>query len=125
MFLALNQQFHDDPTLFVMDVSLDVPSLTNVLDPQQEQESAIFFNDLLKQEPMYNDNKIGMEKRRALIDHIGKLLMRREGERFVLNEEEFNSILETQQAGQQAAVQEEAAMQDVQAISQSVPQGVQ
>ena len=74
---------------------------------------------------MYNDNKIGMEKRRALIDHIGKLLMRREGERFVLNEEEFNSILETQQAGQQAAVQEEAALQDVQAISQSVPQGVQ
>ena len=125
MFLALNQQFHDDPTLFVMDVSLDVPSLTNVLDPQQEQESAIFFNDLLKQEPMYNDNKIGMEKRRALIDHIGKLLMRREGERFVLNEEEFNSILETQQAGQQAVVAEEAAMQDAQAISQSVPQGVQ
>ncbi len=125
MFLALNQQFHDDPTLFVMDVSLDIPSLTNVLDPQEEKESAIFFNELLSKEPMYNDNKIGMEKKRALIDHIGRLLMRREGENFTINQEEFDSILETQQAAQQAILGEQAAQEDLSVISQQVPQGVQ
>lgn len=114
MFLALNQQYHDEGYKFVMDVTLDVPSLTSMTDPQQEKQEMIFMNEMLAKEPMYNQGKIGLEKRRAVIEEIIRMIKRRKASDFYMTSEDLDATLQIMQQAASAQMDKQAIAEQMQ-----------
>ncbi len=110
MFLALNQQFHDDAPLFVMDVSLDVPSLTNVVDPDQEKQEAFALYDLISKAVPYQTPN-GTRKINNLIQDIIRLLKRRNVDSYQLTNEEIEADLQAAQQMASAQLDKQAALE--------------
>ena len=114
MFLALNQQYHDEGYKFVMDCALDVPSLTSMTNPEQEKQEMIFLNQMLAAEPIYNQGKIGLEKRRAVIEEIVRMIKRRKAGDFYMTSEELDAVLQTQALATEAMLDKQAVAEEMQ-----------
>ncbi len=112
MFLALNQQYHDEGYKFAMDVSLDVPALTNVLDPTQEKNDAVFMHERMLQNPMYVGTKTGQQKLNAMNEYILRLFMRRKVNDFRITPEELEQGRKANKLAQEAALEKGAVPED-------------
>jgi hypothetical protein len=109
MFLAMNQQFHERGYLFAMDVSLDVPALTNVLDPNQEKNDALLMEERMLNNPVYVGTKAGQQKLAAMSNHIIQLYMRRKVDEFRIEPEELKQFQQANKLSQEAALEQQAA----------------
>jgi hypothetical protein len=114
MFLGMNQQFHEEKERFVMDVSLDVPALTNVLDPDQEKNDAMLMYELMGQNPVYTQTKAGQIKYNAMLEHIMRLFMRRKVNDFRITPKELEQAQEADRLQQEAALEQQAVAQEAQ-----------
>ena len=112
MFLAMNQQFHEKGYLFAMDVSLDVPSLTNVLDPNQEKNDALMMEQRMMNNPIYVQTKAGQKKLAAISNHINELFMRRKADDFGIEPEELEQFQAANKLSQEAAIEQQAVVQE-------------
>lgn len=114
MFLALNQQYHENKIDFVMPVVLDVPSLTSISDPEEEKQEALLLFAQAQQSPLYQ-TPTGQLKLRNLMQEVFEKFKKIDIENFIVTEEELLSDQKAQrdlalatQAKQ--AVAEEAAL---------------
>ena len=112
MFLAMNQQFHEKGYLFAMDVSLDVPALTNVLDPNQEKNDALMMEQRMMNNPIYVQTKAGQKKLAAISNHINELFMRRKADDFGIEPEELEQFQAANKLSQEAAIEQQAVVQE-------------
>lgn len=113
-FLGLNQQYAEDGYNFAMDISLDVPVLTSVTDPEQAKQEAVFIHQMLQAEPMYNMGKIGMGKRRAIIERVLRLTMGSLANEYSISTEELDMILQTQQMAAEAQLEKQGIAEQMQ-----------
>jgi hypothetical protein len=114
MFLALNQQYHENKAEFVMPVVIDVPSLTSISDPEEEKQEALLLMAQAQQSPLFQ-GPTGELKLRALMEDVFRKFKKVDVYKYIMTEEE---LLSDQQARrdlilaqqQKQTVMEEAAM---------------
>jgi len=106
MFLKMNQQYSDDAQLYVGDFIVDVPSLTNVSDPEQEKQDSLLLHSTMMQDPLFQ-SPTGMRKRRAMFEEVLRKFKKNNFEAFNLSEEELERDIQTQTEMQVAALEKQ------------------
>jgi hypothetical protein len=125
MFLALNQQFAENATDFVVEggIRFDVPALTRVTDPDQEKNDGLMLMEMAQNSPVYQ-SAAGLHKQRNIVEDIVRQFKRRNVDSYVPTEQEVEEQIaaQTQQAQaeqeQVAAEQEQAAVEQEQEAAQ-------
>jgi len=93
--IALNQQFAEDGADWVMDVVVDVPTLTSVSDPDSDKEDALLLYTQMLQDPLFASPN-GMRKRRNAWENVVRKFNKTNVERFVPSEDELNQDIQIQ-----------------------------
>lgn len=112
MFLALNQQYHPNAALFAMPLIVDVPSLTNITDPENEKQEALLIMTQALQLPMYQ-SPTGQLKIRNMFEDVVELFKKTDVPRYVPTEEEIQSDMDAQKDVQLAAMEKQAAQEEL------------
>ena len=110
IFLALNQQYREDGAGFVMALVIDVPSLTNVSDPEAEKQEMILLLSQAMQSPLYQ-GPVGQLKIRNMTEDMFRLFKKIDTDRYVPSEEEVKQEI-SDRAAVQSAMQEKEAVQE-------------
>lgn len=113
ILLALNQQFADDKEVYVLDVMIDVPSLTNVTDPDQEKQDVLLLLNQMMQMPVFQ-TPLGQLKVRNMLQNVFEKFLKTDWQRYLQTEEEFKQELQIQTEQQLAAVDMQNAMEQQQ-----------
>lgn len=97
MFLALNQQYAENATDFVVEggVRFDVPALTRITDPHEDKSEALMLVDIAKENPVYQ-SPAGLQKMRNLSEDAMRLFKQRNVDDYVPTEEEIDQFLQQQ-----------------------------
>lgn len=112
MFLALNQQYHEDRVKFVLPVVVDVPSLTNVSDPEEEKQEALLLFAQALTNPLYQ-TPTGQVKLRNLWQDVVEKFKKIDIARYVPSEEELLSDQEAQRKLAEATLQKQAVGEEI------------
>jgi len=76
MFIALNQQYAENGADWVVDVDIDVPSLTAITDPETEKQDWLMILSTVSAHPLYQ-TPIGMRKMRNVMEETMSKFVRR------------------------------------------------
>lgn len=118
MFLALNQQYHPEGPKFVMDVVIDVPSLTAISDPEDDKREALLLLSTAQSLEMYQ-TPTGKIKFRNLVEDTYRAFKKVDVDKYVPTEEELISDMEAMRNLQVAQAEKESAQEQIQiAMSQ-------
>lgn len=112
MFLALNQQYHPQAVLFAIPLVVDVPSLTNISDPENEKQESLLMLTQAQQLPFYQ-SPIGQLKLRNMWEDTVELFKKVNVPRYVPTEEEMKSDMDAQREVQLAVLDKQAAQEDI------------
>lgn len=112
-FVSLNQQFDSEGYAWVVDMVIDVPSLTNVSDPDSEKEDALLLYSQMAQDPLFQSPN-GMRKRRNAWEDVVRKFKKTDVARFVLTEDELNSDIEIQTKMQTNMMDQQQIQQQMQ-----------
>lgn len=115
MFLALDQQYHEQKEMFVLDVVIDVPSLTNITDPEAEKQEALLLLSQAEQSRLYQ-TPTGLRKLRNLQEEVYRKFKKTDIDRYVPTEEELERDIQTTTdlavaAQQKQAIQEQLLLE--------------
>lgn len=119
MFIKLNQQYDaENGWRFVQDVILDVPSLTNISDPESDKQDAILLLSTMENSPSYQ-TPLGKKKVRNMWEHLIRQFMKTDVNSFVKSEDEIDEEvrIETEMVN---AMQQKQSNQEQMAISNSM-----
>jgi len=129
MLLALNQQYSENRENYIYDVLIDVPSLTNVTDPDQEKQDALLILNQALQMPIYQ-TPLGQTKLRNLVQNVLEKFVKIDWQRFLQTDDEMKKELQIQTEQQQAMLDKQNAteqmavdMQTHQTVAQGGSQG--
>jgi hypothetical protein len=117
MILALNQQFHPEAHRFVLDVVIDVPSLTNVSDPDNEKQEALLLLTEAMNLPFYA-SPTGRLKLLNLWEDVLRKFKKSDIEKFAPNAEELQSDMAAEREVALAQIEKRAAQENL-AVMQS------
>ena len=110
MFLALNQQYHEEKEKFVLDVIIDVPSLTNVSDPEQDKQDAMLLYSQALQSPIFQ-TPLGKRKMRNLLQNVFEKFVKYNWQLYLPTDEEFGKELEIMGQMEQAMLDKQSAQE--------------
>lgn len=125
LFIQLNRNFSDDPALWAHRMVVDVPTMTNVTDPEQEKREELLLISQTAQDPMFQ-TPTGARKRRNMWESLMRKIKKSNVHEFVPTEDEHEADLKSQADLQIAALekqdaQEQMAMQAAEAQTQGGP----
>lgn len=125
MFIALNQEFADDAKNWVIDVMVDVPSLTNITDPEGEKQDWILLESNAAQNPLYQ-SPAGLRKLRNMHEEMLRKFIKTGVDRYVVTEQELDMVIGDQARMEQLmsakqSLAEQMAMEQGQ-MQQAAPQ---
>lgn len=121
MFLALNQQFHEEKERFVMDLTIDVPSLTNVSDPESDKQDAILLLSTAEQSPQYQ-SPIGQQKIRNMWEDLVRMFKKVNVDDYVITEEEFSEQQRIESETQSALIDKQSTTEQLTLEQENAPQ---
>lgn len=115
MFLQLNRQYHPQAELFTLAVRLDVPSLTNITDPDQQKQDELLLYSTMQNSPLYQTPD-GMRKLRNQMETIIRLFKDKHMsvDDFVPTKQELDRQLGIAAEQQQIALEKQDAMEQYQ-----------
>lgn len=120
MFLALNQQYSDEKEKYVLDVVIDVPSLTNVSDPENEKQESLLLLAQAQQSPLYQ-NPVGQMKIRNMWEDIIRKFKKVDVDDFVITKDEMERLLNIQKEMEGAAADKRGLIEQMSLEQQSAP----
>jgi len=120
MVLKLDQQYHPNAELFVIDVKIDVPSLTSISDPEAEKQEALLLLAQAMTLPFYQ-SPTGMVKLLHLWEDVLRKFKKGDIEKLAPTEEELKEQIEAQSDAALAQVKKQAVMEEI-AMSQAQEQ---
>ena len=121
VFLKLNQQFADDAENWIVDVVVDVPSLTAVSDPEQEKQDDVLLLSTLAQMPMYQTPE-GSRKIRNLLEDMVRKFKRNDVFQFVFTPAELEKDIQLQTQMASLLTQKQSMMEGAAMTQQSAEQ---
>jgi len=121
MYLRLNQIYSPEKDKFVLDVVIDVPALTAATDPETEKQELLLLLNQAMQNPIYQTPS-GQRKIRNIMQEVMEKFLRRDVTDFVPTAEEQQQDLTLQAEMQAAAIEKQAAMEQIQLTAQSAAQ---
>jgi len=89
-FLVLNQQYHPQQERFAQPFIIDVPSLTNMSDPEAQKQESMLLLTQAQQSPLYQ-TPTGQRKLRNLTEDVVRAFKKTDIERYVPTEEELEA----------------------------------
>jgi len=121
MVLALNQQYHPEGFNFVLDVVVDVPSLTMISDPEAKKQEAILLLSTIVGMELYQ-TPTGKLKVRNFMEDVIREFKKVDIKRYVPTEEELQGDMDAQREAVIAEMNKQSAMEEVAMASQGQPQ---
>lgn len=118
MLLALNQQYHPEGEKFVLDVIVDVPSLTIISDPETDKQEAILLLSTVQDMALYQ-TPTGQLKVRNFMDDVIGAFKKVNISRYVPSEEELKSDMADQREAMVAEAKRQAAAEQLGIAGQS------
>lgn len=112
MFLALNQQYHEEKIKFVQDVIIDVPSLTQMSDPENEKQESLLILAQAMTLPFYQ-TPIGQMKLRNIFEDVIRKIKRLDVDRYIPSEGDLQSDQEAQRQLALAQFDKQTAMESL------------
>ncbi len=96
MFLKLNRQFADDAPVYVLDVVIDAPGLTNITDPERTKETELLLASFMAENPVYQSPN-GLKKLRNQVADLVRALKENHVnmDDYVPTVEEFNDQIKS------------------------------
>ena len=119
-FIALNQQYAEDAEFWVQDVIIDVPSLTNVSDPEAEKQERMLLLGQAVNLPIFQ-NPMGHRKIAALWNDTVDKFVKVNRNDFKVSEAELEQFLQAQKEMQLAQIEKESAGEQLALEQQSAP----
>ena len=110
MFVSLNRQHGDDGVNWIHDVKVDVPSLTNVTDPEGDKQDTLLMISTMRQDPLFQSPLGQIKVRNAWEDFI-RMIKKSDIDKYLPTEEELQKELDIQNQMQSAAMDNEATQQ--------------
>lgn len=112
-FIALNQQFDEENGYrWVINVKVDVPSLTNITDPEQDKQDMLLLYSSMQQDPMFQ-SPAGKRKLRNAWEEVARLFRKLDAEKFFLTEQESDKDISDQVQMQQLALEKQSAQEQM------------
>ena len=121
MVLALNQQYHPEGFNFVLDVVVDVPSLTMISDPEAKKQESILLLSTVAAMELYQ-TPTGKLKVRNFMEDVIREFKKVDVKRYVPTEEELQGDMDAQREAVIAEMNKQSAMEEVAMASQGQPQ---
>lgn len=122
MFIALNQQYAEDGADWVVDVDIDVPSLTAITDPETEKQDWLMLLTTATQNPLYA-TPIGMRKLGNINEKMMSCFVKEGIERYVPTEDEIETNI-LDKAKMDAAMLEKQSLMEQMAVETQGQTGV-
>lgn len=121
IFLKLNQQFAEDAEKFIVDVTIDVPALTAVTDPEQEKQDDVLLLSTIAAMPMYATPE-GSRKIRNLLEDMVRKFKRNDVFQFVFTPAELEKDIQLQTQMASLLTQKQSMMEGAAMTQQSAEQ---
>jgi len=121
MFLRLNQIYSPEKEKYVLDVVIDVPSLTAATDPETEKQEMLLLLAQALQNPIYQTPN-GQRKIRNLMEALMVKFLRRDVDDFVPTREEHDRDIGLQADMEAAMLEKQNAAEQLQLTAQSAAQ---
>lgn len=112
MVIALNQQYAPNGVDWVQDVILDVPSLTNVNDPEQEKQDTIMLISQMQASPLYQ-NPLGVSKIRNAWEDLVRQMKKTDVPRYIPTEQEMTRMQTLQAEAQYYMAQKQSTVEQL------------
>ena len=112
MVLALNQQYAEDKVKYVLDVIVDVPSLTNISDPENEKQESLLLLSQAEQSPIYQ-SPVGQLKVRNLYKDVYRKFKRIDIDAILPSEEELKQFMQSQTELEVAGLEKQSAQEQM------------
>ena len=116
MFIALNQQYADDGADWVVDVDIDVPSLTAITDPETEKQDWLMILSTASAHPLYA-TPIGSRKLRNILEETMSKFVKEGIDRYIPTDEELETMI-LDNAKMQASLMEKESLMGQIALDQ-------
>lgn len=107
-FIMLNQQFDkENGHMWVVDVDIDVPSLTNISDPEQEKQDALLMYTQMVQDPMFA-TPAGKRLRRNAWERVARTFNKTNAELYIMKKEDLENDIEVETEMQKTIIDKQS-----------------
>lgn len=121
MFIALNAQHAEDGYKWVYPVKVDVPSLTNVSDPEQEKQDTLLMISTARQDPLFQ-SPLGQKKVRNMWEDFCRMVFKKDVFKYIPTEDELLQELDIQSKMQNAMIDKESTKEQMAVAGSIAPQ---